>query len=116
MVEPGWLHQIKLSSNNICSSTFRKKPLLFSIPPLCQGTQKLPINYKRFFPRKNIPKLMSESAVVQFPKCVAEDILHWPSVADILIRWIIQVGSLGPQNVLFGLVEGFIEYFILSCL
>ena len=73
-------------------------------------------NYINIFSYTNIPKLMSESAIVQFPKYVAENIFLWPFVGDIHIRRIIQVGSLGFQNVLFGPVEGIIEYFILSCL
>ena len=55
---------------------------------------------------------MSESAIAQFPKCVAENICLWPSVADIHIRRIIQVGSLGFQNVPFGPVGDIIEYFM----
>lgn len=31
------------------SSTFRRKPLLSSIPPLFQGIQKVPFNYQHFF-------------------------------------------------------------------
>lgn len=49
----------------------------------CQIT--LYANYTTIFSQTNMPKLMSESAVVQFPEYVDENISLWPLVADIAI-------------------------------
>ena len=101
-----------------CFSTLRTKPLLFSFL-CCSSNWKITFLFKlhwHFFSYRNIPQLMSESANVQFPKDVAENVFLWPLVADIHIRQIIQIGSLGFQHVFFGPVEGIIEYFILFSL
>lgn len=121
--QSGWRvassNQSKWPKGNKCLSTLTKKPLLIFFLFLCYSWKckiALYSNYIDSLSYTNIPQLMSESAIVKFPKHVAKNIFLWPLLTDIHIRLIIQVGSLGFQNVLFGPVEGIIEYFILSCL